>query len=188
MDAASESATERESAIEAVASDATTVERPPRDRGGVPITAVAVLRPTDGATAYGTVRFVREGPGAVRVTTQTFGLEPGAHAHHVHEFGDCRAGDAASAGGHLPFVETEGMDMEPDFVTGNLGEVVAPGTGQGVGSAYSDTTVALSAIGGIEGILGRSVVVHSGPNDPGQPPGGDAGPRVACGVIGLAAE
>jgi len=76
----------------------------------------------------------------------------------------------------------------PDFITGNLGEVVVPGTGEEAGAARSRLTVDLSAIGGLEGILGRAVVIHRRGNLPSQAPGGDAGPRVACGVIGLVAE
>lgn len=139
-------------------------------------TAMVALLPTEGNDVEGSVRFEAVDGGGVRVHAELTGLEPGVHGFHVHEIGDCSAADASSAGPHYPFDAVEG---EADRITGNLGEIEADADG----AATLERTVPEAELGGPRSILGRSVVVHRRGNDPSSPPGGDAGPRVACGVI-----
>ncbi|HYG33541.1 MAG TPA: superoxide dismutase family protein, partial [Clostridia bacterium] len=62
--------------------------------------AIAVLHPTSGQKCHGTVRFTQDGK-SVKVVAHVEGLNPGQkHAIHIHQFGDCSAPDAMSAGGH----------------------------------------------------------------------------------------
>src|SRR5262245_45946285 len=62
--------------------------------------AVAVLHATANNKAHGTVRFTQDGD-SVKVVADLEGLNPGQkHAMHIHQFGDCSAPDAMSAGGH----------------------------------------------------------------------------------------
>ncbi|MEF9944613.1 MAG: superoxide dismutase family protein, partial [Burkholderiaceae bacterium] len=66
----------------------------------MPPGAEATLAPTKGHTASGTVVFtpIR---GQVLVTASVSGLKPNSeHGFHIHEKGDCSAGDGMSAGGH----------------------------------------------------------------------------------------
>lgn len=42
------------------------------------------------------------------------------------------------------------------------------------------------SMAGADSIIGRAVVMHAGPDDFMSQPSGAAGPRVACGVIGIA--
>jgi Cu-Zn family superoxide dismutase len=46
-----------------------------------------------------------------------------------------------------------------------------------------EATIGTARLDGPHSIIGRSVVVHARGNDPSQPPDGDAGARIACGVI-----
>ena len=103
-------------------------------------------------------------------------LPPGPHAFHVHEFGDCSAPDASSAGDHFAFYVTE----EPaDRILGNLGVLQA-----GVdGRARLERVVPEARLAGPRSLIGQSVVVHAEANDPTAVPGGAAGERIACGVI-----
>ena len=48
-----------------------------------------------------------------------------------------------------------------------------------------DTVIKHATLHGPYTIIGRSVVVHAKPNDPASPPMGEAGSRLACGVIGI---
>src|SRR4051812_30029994 len=61
---------------------------------------ISVLHATAGNKVSGTVTFT---PGAdgVQVHAELVGLTPGKHGFHIHEFGDCSAADASSAGGHF---------------------------------------------------------------------------------------
>src|SRR5690606_26037103 len=61
--------------------------------------AVAMLEPTEGNTARGTVRFTAL-DGAFRVEADLTGVPPGEHGFHVHENGDC-SNNAEAAGGHF---------------------------------------------------------------------------------------
>jgi Cu-Zn family superoxide dismutase len=144
--------------------------------------AVAVLTPTEGNEAGGVVRFTNTDKG-VRVMAQLAHLTPGLHGFHIHVFGDCRAADATSAGGHYnPGKEPHaGPDAEHRHV-GDLGNVLADENG----IANLDMVDPLIQISGPNSIVGRSVIVHADPDDLTSQPTGAAGARLACGVIGWA--
>lgn len=144
--------------------------------------AVAVLVPTAGSTTTGTVIFAKTEQG-LRVIAKISNLSPGPHGFHIHEFGDCRAPDASSAGNH--FNPGKGTHGAPDAETrhvGDLGNVV----GNGSGVAAMDAVIAGLQLEGPDMIIGRSVIVHADADDMQTQPTGGAGPRLACGVIGIA--
>src|SRR5205823_3397610 len=62
--------------------------------------AIAVLHPASGSQVMATVTFTKTGD-AVQVVADVTGLTPGKHGFHIHEFGDCSATDATSAGGRV---------------------------------------------------------------------------------------
>src|SRR5205807_10607182 len=91
--------------------------------------AVAVLHPTKGNSVEGVITFTKEG-NKIRVKGEVRGLTPGKHGFHVHEFGDCSAPDAASAGGH--FNPTGMPHAGPDAAkrhVGDLGNIEAGADG-----------------------------------------------------------
>src|SRR5512144_3397262 len=62
--------------------------------------AIAVINPASGSACKGIVRFMQE-TGGVKAVADIEGLAPNSsHGFHVHEFGDCSAPDASSAGSH----------------------------------------------------------------------------------------
>ena len=145
--------------------------------------AVAVLSPTQGNNAHGTVRFTEQG-NSVKVVAHVEGLTPGQkHAIHIHEFGDCSTADAASAGSHYnPDKHEHGLPEKTQRHAGDLGNLQADASGK----AHLELTVNnISIAGNKNPILGRGVIVHAKPDDGGQPVG-NAGGRIACGVIGAA--
>ena len=146
--------------------------------------AVAVLAPTQGQKAAGTVHLRREGAG-VRVRGEVTGLAPDSkHGFHVHEFGDCSAPDGTSAGGHFaPEAHPHGAPDPAKHHAGDLGNVQADASGK----ASIDLLVpGLSLATGDRALVGRGVIVHADPDDLTSQPTGNAGARVACGVIGVA--
>jgi len=144
--------------------------------------AIAVLHPTEGNTCHGTVRFDQDGD-AMKVTVDLQGLTPGQHAIHVHEYGDCSALDATSAGGHYnPEGFPHGLPPAAQRHAGDFGNLEADADG----NAHYELTVHNASVDGTKNpVLGRGVIVHEKPDDGGQPTG-NAGGRVACGVIGIA--
>lgn len=146
--------------------------------------AAAVLIPTKGRTVSGVVTFYKVGDG-VRIIADISELSPGAHGIHIHEFGDCRAGDASSAGGHFnPDGNLHGAPDAEDRHAGDLGNIVADENG----GATLDIVVPSLSLDGEHAIIGRSVIVHADEDDATTQPSGAAGARLACGTIGLAGK
>ena len=149
-----------------------------------PVTqAVAVLHPTAGQQCHGVVRFTQEGE-SVKVAADIEGLTPGQkHAFHIHQYGDCSAPDGMSAGGHYnPEGHPHGLPDSGNRHAGDLGNVQADGQGK---AHYEITVANISVMGAKNPIIGRGVIVHAKVDDGGQPVG-NAGARIACGVIGVA--
>jgi len=144
---------------------------------------IAVLHPTAGNNVAGTVTFTPVADG-VRVHAEITGLTPGKHGFHIHEFGDCSAADASSAGGH--FNPTNQPHAGPDAAArheGDMGNVEADASGN-TKLDYVDHQISLA--NDAKSAIGRSVVVHAKPDDLKTQPSGDSGARIACGVIGWA--
>ena len=144
---------------------------------------IAVLHPTEGNTARGTVRFLQLQEG-VKVIAHVEGLNPNStHAIHVHEYGDCSAADGTSAGGHYnPEGHDHGLPEQQHRHAGDLGNLKADAEGK---AHYEITVHNLSVAELTAPVIGRAVIVHAR-KDTGAQPTGDAGPRIACGVIGVA--
>ena len=142
-------------------------------------TADATLQPTQGNTVQGTVHFEKD-MGEMHVQVHVTGLTPGKHGFHIHETGDCSAPDASSAGGHFnPDAKPHGAPNAGEHHAGDLGNVEADSTGMAMADLHS-TSLTLE---GPNSIIGKAVIVHGGEDDLKSQPAGNAGPRVACGVI-----
>jgi len=144
-------------------------------------TAIAVLVPGQNSKVSGTVRFTQESKG-VRVQAEVKGLTPGAHGFHVHEKGDLSKPDLTSAGGH--FNPTGHPHSAPDSKQrhiGDLGNLEADANG----TARADFVDSHLQLAGPHSIIGRAVIVHEKADDLKSQPTGDAGGRVAGGVIGI---
>jgi Cu-Zn family superoxide dismutase len=142
--------------------------------------AVAVLEPTKGNTAGGTVNFVQKGD-KVAVSARVSGVSPGAHGFHIHEKGDCSSGDGMSAGGHFnPHGKPHASPGVADRHAGDMPMLQADGTGEATLTVELDV---ISIGGGAADIVGKAVVVHKDPDDFRTQPTGNSGARVACGVI-----
>ena len=143
--------------------------------------AVAVLHPASGSQVMGTVTFTKTGD-TVQVVADITGLTPGKHAFHIHEFGDCSAADASSAGSHFnPMKKPHGAPDNAERHAGDMGNLEADSTGK----AHLELKDSMLKLSGENSILGRGVIVHEKVDDWSQPVG-NAGGRQACGVIGVA--
>lgn len=155
------------------------------EKSSDPSNAIAVLHATEGNKVAGTVTFKEEADG-VRVHAELTGLTPGNHGFHIHEFGDCSAADLTSAGGH--FNPTNSPHAGPDASErheGDMGNIEADASGK-VTLDYLDHHISISPAHDKESVIGRSVIIHAKPDDLKSQPSGDAGARIACGVIGIA--
>ena len=144
---------------------------------------VAVMTPTEGNATAGTVVFTTVEDG-VHIVADITGLSANAqHAIHIHHYGDARGTDGTCAGGHYnPEGHEHGLPPAENRHAGDLGNLTADE--QGV-AHYEITVSNISLDGEHNPIVGRSVIIHAKPDDGGQPTG-NAGARIAVGVIGYA--
>eukprot|EP00243_Klebsormidium_subtile_P014214 TRINITY_DN999_c0_g1_i2.p1 TRINITY_DN999_c0_g1~~TRINITY_DN999_c0_g1_i2.p1 ORF type:complete len:156 (-),score=38.28 TRINITY_DN999_c0_g1_i2:730-1197(-) len=147
--------------------------------------AVAVLQGQ--SDVAGTVTFTQDGDGPTHVEGQIKGLKPGPHGFHIHQLGDTTNG-CMSTGPHFnPTNKTHGAPGDEERHVGDLGNVIAGD--DGVASLkLDDIQIPLT---GPNSIIGRAVVVHADVDDLGKgghelsKTTGNAGGRLACGVVGL---
>uniref|UniRef100_A0A3G1STH0 Superoxide dismutase [Cu-Zn] n=1 Tax=Sclerodermus guani TaxID=380176 RepID=A0A3G1STH0_9HYME len=148
--------------------------------------AVCVLQ---GDNVKGTIFFQQDGK-AVKVTGEVSGLQKGLHGFHVHEFGDNTNG-CTSAGPHFnPLGLEHGSPSSKTRHVGDLGNIEAGANGIAKVN-IEDQVIQLE---GPHNIVGRTLVIHADPDDLGQgghelsKTTGNAGARLACGVIGICKE
>ncbi len=143
--------------------------------------AAAVLKgTTEGSPVSGSV-ILEETGGGLKMTALVSGASAGLHGFHIHEKGDCSAPDAMSAGGHFnPYAKKHGAPDSANSHSGDLGNLTADASGKATLTLWLDG----GSVGtGKDGVIGRSVIVHAGPDDLKTDPTGNSGGRVACGVI-----
>ncbi|KAK1169594.1 superoxide dismutase [Cu-Zn] [Acipenser oxyrinchus oxyrinchus] len=148
--------------------------------------AVCVLKGT--GDVCGTVHFVQEDNGPVKLTGQITGLTPGEHGFHVHAFGDNTNG-CVSAGPHFnPHGNTHGAPQDEIRHIGDLGNVIA-GDDKVAIINIEDKLITLS---GPYSIIGRTMVIHEKADDLGKGGNdeslvtGNAGGRLASWSSGIA--
>ena len=146
--------------------------------------ATAIIQPRNNSSISGKVTFVEKN-GVVWMEASITNASEGNHAIHIHAIGDCSAPDGKSAGGHWnPTNESHGKwGIEP-FHRGDIGNIVIGAEGKGTISRETD----LWCIGcedETKNIIGKSIIIHQGPDDFTSQPAGAAGARIGCGVIEL---
>ncbi len=143
--------------------------------------AVAILLPTKASKAEGRVTFT-EINGTIHVHAEISGLAPGEHGFHIHEFG-VWSEDGLAAGGHFnPTQQKHAGTDTPKRHIGDLGNITANENG----NATVDLDDPSLTFHGPTSIIGRGLVVHEKADDFKTQPTGNAGGRVAVGVIGVA--
>jgi Cu-Zn family superoxide dismutase len=142
--------------------------------------ASAMLNPTSGNTAAGTVQLVQLADGRVRVTVDLTGVPPGVHGFHIHEKGDC-GDNGNAAGGHFnPNTMAHGAPDADPHHAGDFGNVTADAAGK-VHTQF--TTRSITVAPGTTSALGHAIILHGNPDDLTTQPSGNAGPRIACGIV-----
>ncbi len=147
------------------------------------IKAAADISSASDSELTGKATFTTTSDGKVDFEITLKNGQPGLHAVHLHEKGDCSAPDAKSAGGHWnPTNQEHGRrSAAEDFHKGDIGNIIIGPDGTGT----LGMIVKGWAIGGNSdsNILDKAVIVHAGPDDFTSQPSGAAGDRIGCGVI-----
>ena len=118
----------------------------------------------------------------VLVAGSLTGLAPGTHAIHIHAVGKCEP-PFQTAGGHFnPDNKKHGFNSPQGWHGGDLPNIDVPASGM----VKFELLLPGARLGGPQGILdadGAAVVVHASRDDYATDPAGNAGARVACGVL-----
>lgn len=144
--------------------------------------AMALLKDASG-TDMGRVTINPAGKSKLRLTLDAMGMTPGIHAFHVHATGRCDAPAFTTAGGHWnPAMKQHGRDSPMGAHAGDMPNLTVGADGRGRVTADID--------GDLAGLLdadGAAVIVHAAPDDFRTDPTGNAGARIACGVVTVGA-
>lgn len=144
-------------------------------------TARATLESRSGSTVHGTATFTEEAGGRVHVLVHVENAPPGTHGLHVHEKGDCSDPEAKSAGGHFnPGAQPHAGPMAEHRHAGDLGNIEIGSNGTGDLDVRTDL---LTVRPGANSVVGRAVIFHEKADDLTTQPTGNAGGRLACGVV-----
>jgi Cu-Zn family superoxide dismutase len=120
----------------------------------------------------------------VRIDLNLLSLPPGTHALHIHAIGKCTPPDFKSAGGHFsPFGKKHGMKNPEGPHAGDLPNFEVGKDGRAKFSVVAAEVTLGSGENSLFHPEGTALVIHEGADDYRTDPAGNAGPRIACGVI-----
>lgn len=160
---------------------------PPMGQEPAQINRVTVgMASTQGNSAKGDLVLSPDNHG-LRITGNLTGLKAKSeHGFHVHQNGDCSAPDGSSAGDHFnptgaPHGNPTGDDAGAQHHAGDMPNVIADDKG----NAKVDVRIHGVTLGdgGENDVLGKAVILHADADDYSSQPAGNAGARIACGVI-----
>ena len=123
-------------------------------------------------------------PHGVLINVSVKGLPPGEHAFHVHAVGKCEP-PFTSAGGHFnPGNKKHGLLAAEGHHAGDMPNLHIPQSGDlTVEVVNADITIEKGKPNSVFDPNGTAIVIHAGSDDYKTDPTGDAGGRIACGVI-----
>ena len=125
-----------------------------------------------------------DGDNGVTIAVNMHDMPPGTHALHIHAVGSCEKPDFKTAKGHFnPYGRKHGLKSPEGAHAGDLLNIMIGSDGTGA----IIVTAPLATLSAGDNSLfregGTAIMIHEGPDDYVTDPAGDAGPRIACGVI-----
>lgn len=137
----------------------------------------------------GTIRFTKKKQNKkVKIEYNIIGLKDGLHGFHIHQYGDLTDHCTSTCAHFNPTNKTHGGKNTETRHVGDLGNILSKNN-VAKGIMY-DHLISLDPRHEYS-IIGRAIVIHQNKDDLGKGKDkeskvtGNAGPRLACGIIGL---
>ncbi|MFP2961506.1 superoxide dismutase family protein [Myxococcus sp. 1LA] len=142
-------------------------------------TAKAQVKDAEGKDV-GEITFEQTKQG-ILIKGQLSNLPPGQHAFHIHEVGKCEAPGFTTAGGHFnPTKKAHGLLAPKGKHHGDLPNLYVAQDGKVQFDFFAQNGLTVKSLFDKDG---SAVVVHAKEDDYRTDPTGDAGGRIACGVV-----
>lgn len=144
-------------------------------------TSVSVMLTLQDGTSAGTATLTQTA-GGVLVSNDFSGLPDGPHAIHFHQTGECE-GDFTSAGDHFNPTDMEhGYHVEGGHHAGDMPNFTAT-NGVAQFDHFNPDAMLTSGEAALNDADGTALIIHTDADDYESQPSGDAGDRLACGVV-----
>ena len=145
-------------------------------------TAKASLKTADGKDA-GSVTLTQT-PHGVLLSLAVKGIPAGEHAFHVHEAGKCEAPFTTADGHFNPDKKKHGMMAADGAHAGDMPNLHVPASGELMVEVMNAAiTLEKGKPNSLLDADGSAVIIHAGKDDYKSDPTGEAGGRIACGVV-----
>ena len=148
------------------------------DAADAPRSLTAQLAGAEGQS-FGTAMLAETASGQIHLTLTLEGLPEGTRAIHIHETGSCEPPDFASAGGHLAGGHDHGAQAPGGMHAGDLPNIIVGADGSYQGEVLTSNLT-------MDQVMdedGSALVIHADADDYISQPAGNAGDRIACGVL-----
>lgn len=126
---------------------------------------------------------LKETPNGVLLRAELTGLPEGVHGFHIHEIGACTP-DFDAAGGHFAGgSDAHGFMADGGPHAGDMPNIHVPSSGSLTIEVFNPGLSFTEGDGALFDDDGSALIIHGGEDDYESQPSGDAGDRIACGIL-----